>query len=69
MRSAIRMATGPVRLIWPQLLAIGALVVAVVVGLVRLVFGWTTQPWAIWLNLAWAVYDLIVLSVIIEAAR
>ncbi|HEU5472445.1 MAG TPA: glycosyltransferase family 2 protein [Actinophytocola sp.] len=59
----------PWRLIWPQLTAIVALAGAAIVGLVRLAFGWTAEPGAIWINLAWVVYDLVVLSVIIEAAR
>jgi cellulose synthase (UDP-forming) len=59
----------PWRLIWPQLIAIAALVAAAVFAVVRLVFGWTSEPGAIWINLVWMVYDLVVLSVIIEAAR
>ncbi|HET9138832.1 glycosyltransferase family 2 protein [Actinophytocola sp.] len=59
----------PWRLIWPQLVAIGALATAAVVAILRLVFGWTAEPGAILINLVWMVYDLVVLSVIIEAAR
>jgi cellulose synthase (UDP-forming) len=58
----------PWRLIWPQLLAMTALTAAAVFAVVRLVWGWTAEPGAIWINLVWIVYDLIVLSVIIEAA-
>ncbi|MFL6143302.1 MAG: glycosyltransferase family 2 protein [Labedaea sp.] len=59
----------PWRLIWPQLTAIAALTGAAIFALIRLVFGWTSEPVAIWINLGWVAYDLVVLSVIIQAAR
>ena len=45
------------------------LVAAAVVGLVRLAVGLAPTPQGTWINLVWVVYDLVVLSVIIQAAR
>ncbi len=56
------------RLIRPQLIAIGLLGLAIVIGLVRLMAGVTTQGGAIMLNVGWAVYDIIMLSVVVDAA-
>jgi cellulose synthase (UDP-forming) len=61
-------AGGSWRLVWPQLAAIAALVVASVVGVVRAGLGyaaWTDTT----VNLLWVVYDLLVLSVIVQALR
>lgn len=55
-------------LVRPQLIAMGALVVAAVVGLVRLATG-HADPLGTWLNLFWVVFDLAIFSVIIKAAR
>lgn len=65
-----RQAAGPAwRVIRAQLVAIGLLVLAVIVGLIRFGLGLapTTEGTAI--NLIWVAYDLLVLSVIIQAAR
>ena len=59
----------PWRLIWPQLLAMGVLVVACVVGGLRLWLGTSTSVVGTGVNWLWVAYDLLVLSVIIEAAR
>jgi cellulose synthase (UDP-forming) len=61
--------TFPWRLIWPQLLAIAALVVACVVGVVRLWLSETSTVLGTAVNVVWVAYDLLVLSVVIEAAR
>ncbi|MDR7329657.1 glycosyltransferase [Corynebacterium guangdongense] len=58
----------PWRQIWPQLSAIAVLGVAVVIGLVRVAVG-TADGTGTLVNTAWVIYDLVVLSVIIEAAR
>lgn len=55
-------------LIRPQLIAMGLLVASVVIGLLRLAAGWTTATGATMVNIVWVVYDLVVLSVIIDAA-
>jgi cellulose synthase/poly-beta-1,6-N-acetylglucosamine synthase-like glycosyltransferase len=55
-------------LIWPQLVMIVVLFTAVIFGLTRLAFGATDQALAIVINIYWAVYDLIALSVILAAA-
>ncbi|PZA22497.1 cellulose synthase [Modestobacter versicolor] len=61
--------SGPTwRLIRPQLVAITALAVAAVVGVVRLHQGLAT-PEGTYVNLAWVAYDLLVLSVVLRAAR
>lgn len=59
----------PWRLIWPQLTAMAVLVVACVVGGLRLWAGTTTSVIGTGVNWLWVAYDLLVLSVIIEAAR
>ena len=57
------------RLIRPQLLAMGLLVVAAVVGVVRLLLGVAPSLEGTVINLVWVAYDLVVLSVMIEAAH
>lgn len=57
----------PWREIWPQLTAIAVLFVALVIGLVRLAVG-TADGTGTLVNTVWVVYDLVVLSVIIQAA-
>ncbi|WP_019135145.1 glycosyltransferase [Cellulomonas massiliensis] len=59
---------GSWRLVLPQLVAMGALVVAAVVGIARWGLGYA--PWVgTWVNLLWVAYDLVVLSVIVQALR
>ncbi len=56
------------RLVWPQLAAMALLVVAAVVGIVRASLGlslWVGTT----VNLLWVVYDLVVLSVVVQALR
>ena len=57
----------PWREIWPQLTAIAVLVFALVLGLVHLAIG-TADGTGTLVNTVWVVYDLLVLSVIIQAA-
>ncbi|WP_369139222.1 glycosyltransferase family 2 protein [Modestobacter versicolor] len=56
------------RLIRPQLVAMTLLVVAAVVGTVRLQLGLATAE-GTYVNLAWVAYDLLVLSIVLRAAR
>ncbi|MCW3040435.1 MAG: glycosyltransferase [Solirubrobacterales bacterium] len=56
------------RLIRPQLAAMALLALAIVIGLVRLMVGATDAGGAILLNTAWAVYDIVMLSVVVDAA-
>ncbi|MFK0074383.1 glycosyltransferase [Arthrobacter woluwensis] len=58
----------PWREIWPQLTAIAVLVLALVIGVVRVIAG-TADGTGTLVNTAWVCYDLLVLSVIIQAAR
>ena len=58
----------PWRLIRPQLVAIGLLVLAAVVGAVRMLLG-QADPVPTSVNMVWIAYDLVVLSVIVQAAR
>lgn len=58
----------PWREIWPQLTAIVVLIVALLIGLARLAVG-TADGTGTLVNTAWVIYDLVVLSVIIQAAR
>ena len=57
----------PWRQIWPQLTAIVVLVIALIVGLARMAVG-TADGTGTLVNTVWVVYDLVVLSVIIQAA-
>ena len=57
----------PWRQIWPQLTAIVVLVIALIIGLVRMAVG-TADGTGTLVNTVWVVYDLVVLSVIIQAA-
>ncbi|WP_153394431.1 glycosyltransferase [Ornithinicoccus halotolerans] len=58
----------PWRLVLPQLVATVLLVVAAVVAAVRLWLGTADSVVGTWVNLAWVCYDLVVLSVIYQAA-
>jgi cellulose synthase (UDP-forming) len=57
------------RLILWQLIAIGALVLAVLYGLVRLALGLNGDTVSVVVNVAWACYDLVMLSAVVRAAR
>ncbi|WP_282855647.1 glycosyltransferase family 2 protein [Microbacterium oxydans] len=54
--------------IWPQLTAMIVLVIALVIGAGRVLVG-TGEGTGTLVNTAWVLYDLVVLSVIIQAAR
>jgi cellulose synthase (UDP-forming) len=58
----------PFRLVMPQLVAYVVLVLACVVGVVRLAVGATDTVVGTGVNLVWVAYDLLVLSVIFQAA-
>ncbi|MDX2377109.1 glycosyltransferase [Microbacterium sp. LRZ72] len=64
-KDGVRGAT-PWRAIWPQLTAIVLLTIALVIGLARLAVG-TADGTGTLVNTVWVVYDLAVLSVIIQA--
>lgn len=58
----------PWREIWPQLTAMVVLAVALVIGVTRVIIG-TGDGTGTLVNTVWVLYDLVVLSVIIQAAR
>ncbi|MGN8026038.1 glycosyltransferase family 2 protein [Microbacterium sp. 22242] len=58
----------PWREIWPQLAAMVVLVVALVVGVIRVLVGAGDGTGTL-VNTVWVLYDLLVFSVIIQAAR
>jgi cellulose synthase (UDP-forming) len=58
----------PWKLIRAQLTAMGLLLGAAIVGLVRLLLGSAPSMEATMVNIVWVVYDLVVLSVVIDAA-
>lgn len=58
----------PWREIWPQLTAMVVLSVALVIGVTRVIIG-TGDGTGTLVNTVWVLYDLVVLSVIIQAAR
>lgn len=64
-----RQAGASLRLIVPQLVCMAALAAALVYGLVRLALGLVDDSVATLVNVAWGVYDLVMLSAVIEAAR
>lgn len=57
-----------VRLLLPQTVVAGVLAIAFIIGVVRLVLG-LGEPIGTAVNLAWVVFDLVVLSVLVSAAR
>lgn len=59
----------PLRLIWPQLTIMALLVLAVVSGVLQLWLGETLTVVGVGVNTLWVAYDLVVMSVIIQAAR
>ncbi|WP_152190375.1 glycosyltransferase family 2 protein [Georgenia satyanarayanai] len=59
----------PWRLVLPQAVAVVVLVLACVVGVVRLWTGTAGSAIGTGVNVVWVVYDLVVISVIFEAAR
>ena len=56
------------RLVAPQLIATGVLVAAVFIGIARLLF-WGADTVGTIINIAWAVYDLALISVVIRAVN
>jgi cellulose synthase (UDP-forming) len=58
----------PWRLVWPQVVATVALVVACVVGVVRLLVHAQSSTVGTAVNVTWVAYDLLVMSVIYQAA-
>ncbi len=56
------------RLVLPQLTAMAVLAVAAVIGLVRMALGYAAPVGTV-VNVLWVVYDLVVLSVIVQALR
>jgi cellulose synthase (UDP-forming) len=64
-----QVAGGPAwHLVKPQLYAMAALVLAAVVGIVRVAVG-QAHLWGTVINIIWVVFDLAIFSVIIQAAR
>lgn len=65
-----RAASGRPRwdLVRPQLVVMVVLVIAAIAGTVRVALG-RANPWGVAFNLCWVVFDLLIFSVIIRAAR
>lgn len=55
-------------LIRPQLIAMALLTIAAVIGTIRLALG-LNEPLGTLVNVAWVIYDLVVLSVLVTAVR
>src|SRR5262249_38173328 len=55
------------QLAWPQVTAMALLVIAAIVGVLRLVFGYFEDVPGTLVNLFWVGYDLVMLSVVLEA--
>jgi cellulose synthase (UDP-forming) len=58
----------PWRQIWPQVTAMVVLAIALIIGLIRVLAG-TGDGTGTLVNTVWVAYDIVVLSVIIQAAR
>jgi cellulose synthase (UDP-forming) len=58
----------PWHLIRPQIIVAIVLVVATIIGVTRLALG-VGEPIGTFVNLAWVVFDLVILSVLVPAAR
>jgi cellulose synthase len=56
------------RLVWPQLLIMALLLIAILYGLGRLALGLTEDGVPILVNVFWGCYDLVMLSAVIDAA-
>lgn len=56
------------RLVWAQLLMMGLLTIAVLVGFGRIVFGFTDDAVPVLVNVFWATYNVAMLSVVLVAA-
>ena len=56
-------------LVRPQLVAMGLLVTAAIIGVTREFLGLSPTPEGTWVNLVWVGYDLLMLSVVVQAAR
>ena len=54
-------------LVWPQLAAIAALTIAAAIGVAKLALGWTDAAVPVTVNVLWALYDIAVLSVLLDA--
>jgi cellulose synthase (UDP-forming) len=63
-----RQTGASLRLVKIQVWTMGLLVASVVIGCVRLMVGQTDDGGAIALNIAWAAYDLVMLSAVLDAA-
>ena len=63
-----RQSGAELRLIWPQLLAMVCLIIAMIVGLGKLALGLSSDGVPILINVGWAAYDLVVLSAVLDAA-
>jgi cellulose synthase (UDP-forming) len=59
----------PWELVRPQLVAMGLLVAAAIIGVTREFLGLSPTPEGTWVNLVWVGYDLLMLGVVITAVR
>ena len=55
------------KLIWPQIVALVVLMAAAVVGMVKLTLGLTSDAVPVTVNVLWALYDVAVLAVLLDA--
>jgi len=63
-----RQNSASLRLVRPQLIFMALLAIAIVLGLARLAIGVTSQGTPIMVNVFWGMYDLVMLSVVLDAA-
>ena len=55
-------------LVRPQLIMMGVIALSILIGLSRLLFGYTDEVLSVTINIVWSVYNLVMLSVVIKAA-
>lgn len=68
-KTKVEVSGPPWRLVWPQLTAMALLLAAGAIGTARYLLGITTMDLlSLGVNLAWILFDLVILSVVISAA-
>jgi cellulose synthase (UDP-forming) len=55
-------------LVRPQLIMMGVIIISMIYGTARLLLGYTGETLSVLVNLFWSVYNLVMLSVVIQAA-
>jgi cellulose synthase (UDP-forming) len=57
------------KVVWPQLVTIGLLVLSTIIGVAKLYLHAAPSVEGVWLNVVWVALDVLLISVVIRAAR